>query len=659
MTKQMQFTQISNIEECNFHPVLQDFYSMGISGITGENIQNSLDGKNRTLNEPVIVKINFGTMGKKDIPAIDEIEAHVNSLVGQSEYTSEQIEHMKKALQNDKITYISFEDENTKGLTGAKNGQSNNPVDTFGIYAYSKGFHAVESDQQYESARGGSHGIGKIASNSASDLNLMFFANCDKFGNQHIGGTIQLIEHRFGDHCYRATGYFTNIEHLDNSMTRYIPYENSYDGVFKKDTVGLKIVIPFFRDEFADETQIIKSICDRFALALLENNLVVYVNGKEISKNTIEKFINDPQYYQQETGQIKKEFTPLYVQTYLQQEPIAITISNGHQEYEFKLYFTYNEEISKGRMAIFRTVGMKIEDFKVNGYTTKPFNAVLVGGVEEDKYLKSLEDPSHTTIMNPKIKDPTLKKRANKFIRNLQQKLREIIDEHMNANNPVDGSIDTSDILYTIESEFKKQLEKAMGTVRIRSGKKLTQTKITAGTKKKGSDMQTGEGNGGEGGKTGDGKGGRKGTEASGQGKGGVGGTGKQGDSLKRKKQKEKATNENSESKEVYSVKSNLVQRLILGEKELLNFHFDDQKAVKDAKSCNISFSIVDGMGEEYTFDLSKNYNKILDQRTKKAYSIQQSKLIDVEVTNGKIQLEMALQNNYNRALKFVYYVEV
>ena len=99
MTKQMQFTQISNIEECNFHPVLQDFYSMGISGITGENIQNSLkDGKNRALNEPVIVKIIFVNNGKEDIPAIDEIEAHVNSLVGQSEYTSEQIEAYEKSV---------------------------------------------------------------------------------------------------------------------------------------------------------------------------------------------------------------------------------------------------------------------------------------------------------------------------------------------------------------------------------------------------------------------------------------------------------------------------------------------------------------------------------------------------------------------------------
>ena len=38
---------------------------------------------------------------------------------------------------------------------------------------------------------------------------MMYFANCDADGNKHLGGTVQLIEHKFGDSHYRSTGYFT------------------------------------------------------------------------------------------------------------------------------------------------------------------------------------------------------------------------------------------------------------------------------------------------------------------------------------------------------------------------------------------------------------------------------------------------------------------
>ncbi|MNW70010.1 hypothetical protein D3C74_491740 [compost metagenome] len=49
-----------------------------------------------------------------------------------------------------------------------------------GIYAYNKGVHLEKSDESIETSRGGSHGVGKIASNAAFDLHLMHFANCDK-----------------------------------------------------------------------------------------------------------------------------------------------------------------------------------------------------------------------------------------------------------------------------------------------------------------------------------------------------------------------------------------------------------------------------------------------------------------------------------------------
>ena len=99
---------------------------------------------------------------------------------------------MKKEMSKHEVPYISFEDCNTKGLVGAEHGENVQKGDTWGVYAYKRGVHFIEEDNETENMRGGSHGVGKIACNAASDIYMMFFANCDETGKQHIGGTIEL-----------------------------------------------------------------------------------------------------------------------------------------------------------------------------------------------------------------------------------------------------------------------------------------------------------------------------------------------------------------------------------------------------------------------------------------------------------------------------------
>ena len=258
------FSSIPFLEESNFNPVLERFYGFGISGLVRENIQNSLDGRLPESKEQVVVTIKTGEIKQEDIPGIEEIKKRINCLEGRNNYTKETINNMKNMMDTQLVSYISFEDSNTKGLRGARNGQSTSKEDTWSIYAYNKGVHSEESDQGLEKSRGGSHGIGKIASNAASDLYLMYFANCDEAGDQHLGGTVQLIEHHYENKYYRSTGYFTDVKNIDEETTRFYPFENKFHEVFEKETRGLKIIIPFFRKQFNDEKDIIKSICDSF-----------------------------------------------------------------------------------------------------------------------------------------------------------------------------------------------------------------------------------------------------------------------------------------------------------------------------------------------------------------------------------------------------------
>ncbi|MCM3671058.1 hypothetical protein M3181_19035 [Mesobacillus maritimus] len=632
-TSPWKFSPIPNIEESNFNKILERFYGLGVQGLTKENIQNSLDGRLPNSSAPVIVKIKTGTINRKDIPGIEHVIDRIKCLEGRNSYTKETIGHMLKRVNQDEVRYISFEDINTKGLTGAKNGQSHSKKDTWGIYAYNKGVHFEESDSKIETSRGGSHGVGKIASNAASDLHLMYFANCDEHGDQHLGGTVQLIEHLYEDQCYRSTGYFADLKEENNS-SKFYPYENDFHSVFEKKTRGLKIIIPYLRSEFDSEEEIIKTVCDSFFISILDGRLEVQINDHVITADTIESYLTNSQYYNQEISEMKKVFTPLYVKTYKNEKPRDITVSNGERDYQFKLYFKYNEAIVKGRVAIVRTIGMKIEDFAVKSNATKPFNAVLIGGLEEDGYLKSLENESHTKISAEDIKDPLLKRHATRFINNLSKAIATIIDEEIRKNNKTDGVMDTKDLLYIIETEFKQDLSNAYGAVKINQGKKVVKT----------TDVTT-----------------QKKTKKKGDKKGSVE---PKSTGIKRTRRNNPTgtADELQESgTEIYSVSPNLVERLILNNHEFIQFNFKGIPEMKKKTSCHLSFNLIDGMGEEYKdeFKLKENYANAFDQHSGSSCVIDDEKIKNVSIREGIVKLKLDLKPNYNRALKFVYYVEV
>ena len=630
------FSSIQGIEESTFNKVLEKFYDLGISGLVRENVQNSLDGKLPGSNEAVIVTIKTGKINKEFIPGLEDIKERIACLQGRNSYTKETVEHMQNKMNAEDVDYISFEDSNTKGLTGAKNGQSDSKKDTWGIYAYNKGVHSEEEDSAVEKSRGGSHGIGKIASNAASELHMMYFANCDPEGNKHLGGTVQLIEHKYKDNYYRSTGYFTDIKHIDQNKTKFYPYENTFNEVFEKNTRGLKIIIPFLREQFNNEKEIIKSICDSFFIAILEKKLEVVVNDKIINSKTIEKYIKNKDYYIQEVSEIKDEFTPLYLNTYKNIEAREIQIQDTKDKYNFKLYFNYDEEIPKGRVAIIRTIGMKIEDKKVKGNVNKPFNAVLIPeSTKEDAFLKSLENESHTELTFEHIKDQVLQRNAKRFINNISKEIAKIIEGEIKKNNPTDGVMDTKDILYVVESQFKKDLSKTIATVKLNKGnKETTISKVKEDIPKKEK---------------------------------------KKKDEKKPKKNKplkkvmkdrseEDLDGESKEKLDRYSTYPDMVERLIIGNKEFVKFDFNGSDEIKKAKVCDIALSVVDGMGDECSnveFDMNDNYEAAIDKATGKACKIDNNLIKDVKIIKGIAQIELRLKANYNKALKFVYYVEV
>ncbi len=110
-----------------------------------------------------------------------------------------------------------------------------------------------------------------------------------------------------------------------------------------------------------------------------------------------------------------------------------------------------------------------------------------------------------------------------------------------------------------------------------------------------------------------------------------------------------------------YSAYPDRVERLIIREKEYVKFDFTDTDEMKKVKLCDITLSVIDGMGQEYDneFNMKDNYEYVIDKATGHKCKIENNLIKDVKVVKGNVQIELKLKENYNKALKFMYYVEV
>lgn len=630
MESLFKFSKSDHIENHVFDPSLEKFRhaieSGEASGATiREILQNSMDAKDDTSDKPVHVTIKIAETDRKHLPGIDEVFDHIDSLVPQNEYTIETANHMKALKDKQMVTVLTAEDSNTKGLQGAN---SNDPGSIFHTFAYNKGKHNFEKDSTKESQRGGSHGVGKIATNAASDIHLMYFANCDENSNQHLGGSVQLFDHQLDNTNYRGVGYFTG-EDADNNRE---PYPNNSElDLFSKDTRGLKIIVPYLRKELISEIDIVKAVINNFFVSILENllSVTIHIHNKQIDINklTLNDILTNSKYYEQNLNELKNEFTPLYVRTFTEAKPQSISIQLKNQELKFNLYFDDSlETLKRGRTAIVRSLGMKIEDFKVKNRATRPYNAVLIGGPDEDVFLKSLENESHTELSTDGIRDSEKQKEAKKFLNALDRKLAQIIDESTNKKIKADGKLDTSEILYRSTKSFTQSIEKNTSTVEIENGNSLTKKREKRGPN------------------------------------GGNNSSGSKKEPGKKGKRKPRKLHPSSETgKQTILLPPDTVNRVIIGSDEFLNFNLKDIEAMDEWTNCNVSFKIVNGDGKEYDneVNLMREYEKVVDLNTTKPYEITRNEIKNVEIKNDIVLLRFTTTSNHNSNLKYIYKLEV
>lgn len=637
MDQNFYFSKVEHLEKFTFDESLEKFRQQMIEdGLNAEGpireiIQNSLDARNYELDEstPVKVELQIGEIHRNDIPGINGIFDHIDHLIPGSLYTKKTIEHMKKFKNKKKVRVLTASDSNTRGLSGADSPQKG----TFHAYAYHKGVHGEADNEIDEKTRGGSHGVGKIANNAASDLHLMFFSNCDEFGNKHIGGSVQLFNHKIDNKNYAGTGFFTN----KNNTGNFKPYKNNLSHeIFQKNDRGLKVIIPYLREELDNKEDIIKSVINNFFVSIIDKKLVVTVieNGKktEINKESIAEIAKN--IYPTDVSDMKKELAPLFIHTYLNTKPtkfeIVLPKKYDNQTFNFNLYFyDENENIPAGRTAIVRSMGMKIEEKKVTSHATTPYNAILIGGPNEDEFIKMLENESHTALSYEAIRDPSEKRKAKKFLSTLNNNLREKIEKSQSEKYTTEGEIDTSDLIYQMNWEFNGKVNKDSRKIELTDG---TNIRISNEKERRNSINDKGKS------------------------------ISKKSTKNKRKPRRKRQLSADSQEVVNYIVPSSSVNRAIVDNHEIIKFNFNQIENSSLWKNFNLSLRLVDGQGMESRkmIDLTKNYEAIkIMNSNNESLSFDHEKIYNIPITRAESTLLLTTKLAFNPNLKYVYQVEV
>ena len=655
--KKWHFNNTDICSNYKFNQSMSDFDKHGIAGVIRENIQNSCDAKLDDEN-PVKIDVDLKEICTKDLPGIECLKVRIDSLKGENQYSRQTIANMQDVVKNDKCNVMIVEDSNTKGLSGATKEKS-----PYVAYAYSKGFHAEDEDEEKEAQRGGSHGIGKIASNAASDIATMYFATKDDLEEMYLGGTCELIDHYYDGRNFLGTGYFANFK-----VDRFEAYKNEdVHSIFSKETRGLKVVIPFVKDEFFDANEITKSVCDSFFISILNKELEVNVSNQKIDSESLEDIILNEMYYEQNLKDFNRNsnLSPLYFKTFKNQDKTELKIfdKNG-KEHFFDMYLDIVDGLKVARYCVFRTNGMKVAEKSIKGYSSSAFNIVLVSkSIEEDIFLKSLENEAHTQLSSEHIKDKVFKQNAVRFLNNLDSEIGKVVSKKLEELNPTDGKIDTSDIIYEMNYNFKKIDKENKSIIKILEKGDRNSSKIDEEdeieelilTKTSTGDFEISP----------DGSIVAKSTSSKtkeSSNKPTTGSSDYEDQRVEEKIPSKRTINKEVNGRERKFVKlaSGSAKRKISKDKEKLLLDLTGVEEIKKYSKCSLKISAIDGEGKETDdFLITDNYKNIKENGIELNLSFDKKEIEEVAIIGNKINLVLELAEDYNKNLKFIYEVVI
>ena len=430
---------------------INSFLDNQIESLAREIIQNSLDAKDSTSENPVEVSFEVKDFETDLLPGVSEIRdvALKNAIrfweKKNNESTLDYLYNFKNIIESPRLKILKVSDYNTCGLD----------ENSYDALVLGNGY----SEKQNENSAG-SKGIGKAAPFANSDLRLVFYNSVSKNGDIKHVGVLNFVSFNPNEEDENIITQERALYYSDE--LKYIPGQINFGfRERREDQYGTDLYILALRNYNETwENKILLSIVNNFLISIIEGKLIVRVNSRVLSSDNIESVIDSLKELKLTLDEKRVfENTQNYYDAFTSADRLEFNLDE-----EFVTKYPFIEEHTDAKLILLkrenanrailqtRISGMKIYDRKGISGNINFTGVFRATGAKLDKFLKALENTNHDKWSA----DQLIKNngQANEFLIDLYKWFKRRVQEsYANISDDIVDAIGLSDFLPMFSKE--------------------------------------------------------------------------------------------------------------------------------------------------------------------------------------------------------------
>lgn len=436
-------------------------------GLAKEILQNVIDAKDSSIDEPAYACFEVIRISKKEVPGSDRLSDVIKRCHDYYHEGDDGIKMgiLKKASEelldtNESVPVLKISDYNTIGLIGAKQEKGSNWTGLVReISATNKG-----------NGKSGAFGVGKFAPFNFSSLRTIIYSTYNKDNEVALQGKTILTTFRDKDEKLKQNvGLFGLLEDED---CKAIYDAQDIPDVFRRTKYGTDLFVLGFQEDEDWMQQIAVSVLEFFFYTIFKGNLEVSIvdGGKQIiiNQRNLAEMIS---IYEKYCKDHEIEFSA----------PIFWNILNDtsgktkffkeifRKKGNVELYLRVDPDFSEKRILQMRTAGMKIQEdtaFRIGAYFHGIFIATGEGSESDEpkdninSFLRRCENQAHDAWSKDEYEDN--REEADKNLKAIHNWVLSKIKEEMpEIDSEETGAFGLSDLLPNQESDGKEDQEES------------------------------------------------------------------------------------------------------------------------------------------------------------------------------------------------------
>ena len=421
------------------NPALEWFKGSPLRALAREICQNSLDAQYEE-DEPVRIEFKKEFVSTSSFPGMTGLQS---ILLKCKSFWSEDGNDRTRAfintalrdLREEKICVLRVSDYNTKGLEG--------PYSSHGITPWVSLVKGTAfSVKASVKTAAGSYGIGKAAPFINSKYQTVFYRTKNIAGETAVQGVAHLMS--FSDESYgdvdpirRSVGYFG-----ETNGNIAVPNMAELDRLYARTDVGTDLFVPGFNFVVDGKNdwinQMIGEILENFLMAIEYKNLVVSIEGRDITRDTVRYAIARNQKYAKDA---------YYFNKILMAEPDKIVDEdyNFHGMGQLRLRLLYANDLNK-KILVVRKSGMKISEIKGLPKGISYTGILELQGERLNAFFREMENPTHDKWEPNRHSNPSL---AKMYRTELEEWVKSVIRQKVEEMSGAEVLIDTGTLFNT------------------------------------------------------------------------------------------------------------------------------------------------------------------------------------------------------------------